>query len=572
LSNTITTPVHPETTTATFAIEPCIWSLVMALLCLSLIYWHGPELSNDAYQYLSIANNIREHGQIATSIVYFDAERNSATVPAPETTAPPGYPFAITLLSLLGVEPITAGWITSLVSVTLVIPLLWWGAVLLGATTLMKRWALAIWLVNSNVVLYGSGVSSDAMFTCIVLAGVLLLVFGESKTDRATYIVPMGMFLLGLSYWVRYAGVFMVFGASCYSVWRLIWQREHRKLWICSVGVSFLVIACNVARNASVAGRIGVQRGGVLNPISSVLHNFVAVWYHLFLGNHRAHFDLPIALVFLCVLVMFALRMVVQRREIERGRATFLFKTPSMQILGAVVIVYCAGIVFAQTYTPLELGSRYFFPVLPIAILMLASFLQPLPIGVIGEIPITALILILVCSYATDNMKQLARTGTVFPHTVLTSYFGEVTSDGSTAMTWVQRSVPPDAVIVATEGQATAYLLKRTTICLASRQYTNQLWTEDSVYKLMRMYKASFLIVYPGLTQANDSDSVQVESEFIHGLLFQKYPCWLSIATRTPHVVVYQFHAGQEKTSGARPTQRNLTFARSELCDTSESQ
>ena len=72
---------------------------MFAMALLSIVYVHskGVRLSNDAYQYLSIAENLRTRGKIATSIVHFDTERARGRLPAPETTFPPGYSLALIL-------------------------------------------------------------------------------------------------------------------------------------------------------------------------------------------------------------------------------------------------------------------------------------------------------------------------------------------------------------------------------------------------------------------------------------------------------------------------------------------
>jgi len=511
----------------------------MVLLCLSFIYARGPGLSNDAYQYLSVAQNIKDHGQIATSIVYFDAERTSRRLPAPETTSPPGYPIAIDLLSLLSIKQETAGWILSLFGVTGVIPLLWWGAGILGATDGTKRVGLAIWLFNSHVIIYGTGISTDAIFTFIVLAGLALLLFVEVEERPSSYLVPLGMLLLGVSYWIRYAGVFVVAGVCVYSVWRLIAKRPRVTLWMASLAGSIVIIACDIARNAYVVGTVGVQRGGIHHPLPFVLRKFAAVWYHLFLGSYRAHFGPTNAVITLCLIVTMLIFLSNHRLAPTPNARKF-----RAEILGIVVVVYSAGIIYAQTYTPLELGPRYFFPLIPILILLMVwAFSRFGPLNsLIAQNLVPLLAIILICAYAIENINDARRTDAIFPHTTLASYFAESTEKGVSASMWVQRNIPARAAIVATEGQATAYLLQRSTICLASREYTNQYWNEDSVHKLMQTYNAAFLIVYPGLPAANDSDSVQQDSEFVHTLLSEKHPGWLALAARGPHVIIYQLH------------------------------
>ena len=88
-------------------LEPCLWVLVMAALGLFSVHSAGVRIYNDSYQYLSVAEVIRTQGKIATSIVFFDTERARGILPAPETTAPPGYPVAIDSLLWAHLSPET---------------------------------------------------------------------------------------------------------------------------------------------------------------------------------------------------------------------------------------------------------------------------------------------------------------------------------------------------------------------------------------------------------------------------------------------------------------------------------
>src|ERR1700745_4044411 len=64
-----------------------LWCVLMATVgVLNLIHDGGPHLWNDSYQYLSVAENLRDHGEAATSLVFFDSERRSGRIPAPITT------------------------------------------------------------------------------------------------------------------------------------------------------------------------------------------------------------------------------------------------------------------------------------------------------------------------------------------------------------------------------------------------------------------------------------------------------------------------------------------------------
>jgi hypothetical protein len=81
--------------------EPVLWVIIAILAFLLSLRLHGPLLSNDSFQYLSEARNLRDGNGLSTSIIHFDIERRSGIIPAPLTTFPPGFAIAIATLSWL---------------------------------------------------------------------------------------------------------------------------------------------------------------------------------------------------------------------------------------------------------------------------------------------------------------------------------------------------------------------------------------------------------------------------------------------------------------------------------------
>ena len=79
--------------------EMLLWGALGLAIAFSMLAFRPAPLSNDSFQYLSVAKNIRQGNGIATDLVYFDTERSHGRIPAPLTTFPPGYPAVIAALS-----------------------------------------------------------------------------------------------------------------------------------------------------------------------------------------------------------------------------------------------------------------------------------------------------------------------------------------------------------------------------------------------------------------------------------------------------------------------------------------
>jgi len=82
-------------------------------------------------------------------------------------------------------------------------------------------------------------------------------------------------------------------------------------------------------------------------------------------------------------------------------------------------------------------------------------------------------------------------------------------------------------VVVATDAQATGYLLKRPTVSLVESEYSVEVWDEQRVHELMRTYDADFVVLYP---RADASlVPVQRESAFLDRVLRGQLPDWLEV-------------------------------------------
>ena len=72
-----------------------VWAwllLAAAAVSVNTVRHSGPIVSDDSFQYLSIAENLADGNGIRTSIVHFDQERSHGEIPAPVTWFPAGYP------------------------------------------------------------------------------------------------------------------------------------------------------------------------------------------------------------------------------------------------------------------------------------------------------------------------------------------------------------------------------------------------------------------------------------------------------------------------------------------------
>jgi hypothetical protein len=80
--------------------EAVLFAVLGATLGLGLNLERPAPLSNDGYQYLSVAASVTKGRGIETPLVHFDSERSEGRIPAPMTTFVPGFPVIVALSSL----------------------------------------------------------------------------------------------------------------------------------------------------------------------------------------------------------------------------------------------------------------------------------------------------------------------------------------------------------------------------------------------------------------------------------------------------------------------------------------
>lgn len=524
-------------------VEVTLWSL-LAIACIAGAFLHNhvrPGLSNDSYQYLSTADNVAKRHSASTSIVYFDVERKHGRIPAPLTTFPIGYPAAVAGLSVLHMPLLEAGWLISALSVISLVPLIWMAANILELNLWTTRLVLAWLLTNTLVLANSTGVCTEPLFTALSFAGLTLLLKQECATDSPTITAYgiCGLVLIGLSHWVRYAGLFFFAGVGLYYLLLVLRERSRRaSARLLCVGIPAVIIGANMGRNAVLAG---TWRGGNTrmshHAVATTLKLLVQSIYRLVPGGGGA-LRLEVGqIVLLAGLVIIGFVVVRYWRVLGSSWRQSCNLLPWL-LIASCVCVYFAGMFYLGMFSDIDLSSRMFFPLLPILLISAGGLLTAITQSnalrrtvVIGAILTSA-------GYILLQLHGLAQSPEMQPDEVVLQRFKGRTKDGKELLSWFQTSVPKDAIVVATYGQATAYALRRMTVGLAESQYSEEVWTESAIRKLMVNYGAKYLIVYPGLDPRIASE--QQESQFIRTLVDGHIPKWLTIAAGNSGVQVFR--------------------------------
>lgn len=514
-------------------------AVVLAIATTRIVLAGGPQFSNDSYQYLSVVENLRDRGSLFTSIVHFDTERASGRVPAPATTFPPGYPLAIWALSWTRLPPEWVGLFFSLVCAIAVLPLMRVAASGVGLRASATRRCLLVWALSAQVALYATSILAEAAFTAASLGAVVLLIRADdARAGKRRPSLALAYLLVALSCWLRYAGLLFVAAFHVHAAFRMRRDRERLASWARSLLLCDAVVGALLARNIA---HTGTWRGGnerqLRNGLGYVLHRLGDAAYELTLGSIQKPVSLAYALFAALAIagVLAALVMVTRSRIDSLGTPTALSLDRARPLLWCVG-VYCAGMCYLGFTTQISLGARMFVPVLPevllVAGLVWSGIRESKESSRAWSLVASSLLAV---GFLGGNLFSLARRPRSPGHRTVADSIALPTRSGVPLSTWMETSIPRDAVVFAVDGQATGYALRRKTVSAIGRKFTTATWGEAEVRQTMSRFGAEFLIVYPQIAATGGLDS-----EFLRRLARRAPPRWLHVAAENPRVLIYR--------------------------------
>src|SRR6266700_3644254 len=526
--------------------EIALWCLLyIAVLAGILYHAGGPGLSDDSYQYLSEAENIDQGHGLTTSIVHFDTERAHGRAPAPLTTFPPGYSLVIAAISRTGLASETAGLLLSAASLILLVPLIACAAAMLELSLMATRIALVLLLGSFAAGLYATAVATESLFTALALAVLVCLLLHE-RAIAGTPAAVAGNLLVGCACWVRYAGLFLFIAVGAYLAWQAFRRRDHRAVTAAACLVlPAALISSLLLRNVILTGSWkGGNTKAVAHPLAAVLKQFGVSTYHLFFGEGvptrlgALQVTLCVGLILLSVLLF----VNVARVRSSSGIHTALGSAfPHAGLLLVYVAVYNAGMLYLGMFSVISFGSRMFYPLLPVYLLLSGVVLTRVQASTRARstpLAWTACAAIIVGSYWGINLENTMAHRSISPDRIVAASFALPSGTGGTLRSWFDANVPLGATVVATNGQATAYALKRKVVSLVGSNFSDQRWGEEELRTLMQQYDAGFLILYPRIDPM--IEPVQQESPFLRALIAGQRPQWLQLAAENSQVMIFR--------------------------------
>ena len=525
------------------------WTVAGAAVILLGFLRGGAGLSNDSFQYLNTAENLVRGRGISTSLVYFDEQRITGRMPAPQTVFPFGYPAAVAALVGLGVPPESAGLLVAACSSTLLVPVfLWAGALLNIRADYLRCGALAL-ILNNAFPTYARAVLSESLFALMALLSLALFLKADAAGRGGAVYRLLGGLMLGLSCWVRYAGLFLVAGALAFHGWRWLRARDREAfLSLLLAGTSVPFVLANLARNLALSGSL---RGGNTKPVvrslTDILKEFSISARYLSLGDGSLR-EWPCLLATAILLAAIAVAgLAILRRSSIRPAPSSRVGPPPTALAVLYVGFYLLGLAYAGRTSVISLSDpRMLYPLLPVAFLLfgVAATRAGRSASPREGRVIRSSILLALGSYCVLHAYGLASPGrSPRPVAVVRGAVDEPIGDARSLAGWLDAHAPPGQTVIAGDGQAFGYFTRRPTVSLVPAAYSSSAWTEGTLRDTAERYRAGYLVLF---AEGSESRAVARESPFVDRLLRGgDLPSWIVPEARNRGVKVFRLEPGR---------------------------
>ena len=496
----------------------------LAALWLSHNTTRAPFVSNDGTQYVDAAEHLRSGKCLCTSVAHFDEQVDFGHLPVPFTHFAPGYPILLAALMAVGIEPESAGHLISALAFLITLGAMWDIGLRLSAGPAALFLVSLLWLSNALALEYAGTVGADSALAAIFCATVALVVRDiQTRGTGRWHPFAVGI-AAAASYWVKYAGLFVVSAAVFYLVFRAWRWREGRLGAAGGIAAAVLFSAPIPIHNILYQGswKGGFQTGRHHTASFAVIETVKALYHLVFGANATARLDAWEAIAGVSLIV--AVVLILRSRHFPPRLVELIWVAVFMAaIAGGVAVVAMQSIANDLL--------RYNFPVYPLLLVTAAVILRPRTrAGAIAFWLLIAATLVI--------QSRSLKTMPVSRPEAMRAILNQQTTTGVSMWQWLNSHVEPDGVIVAADGQALHYVLKRPVVSLIVPEFTDRPTDERGFQSLMKQYRSRYVVVYPD--RSEDAVPEQAAIPFLHHLASGAPPSWLTLAARTENIAVFE--------------------------------
>jgi hypothetical protein len=337
--------------------------------------------------------------------------------------------------------------------------------------------------------------------------------------------------LAGAAYWVRYAALLLLLALIAFVVMQAILARRIQTIartW--PLASACLLMGPLMLRNYLV---VGSWRGGNTKPLFTPVDETAKT---MFLSIHQALFAAPRPLLGIGELILYGgfvvlvWAVVTSKIPLQIG--------PTHRVPGLIIAYTCTCLVllgYIGSTSPVGIAARYFYPLIPVWAVAAALLLQPVWTAP-SKLPRLAAVAVLT-GYIAMNARGVMSTKPVDFHGNLQARLqSSIPNMGGTVQDWINTNIAQDAVVTASCGQPTGYVLGRPVLSLVDKRYTRQEWRDAYVISAMDRFHSHWLILYPQAACAFEQRDWPNLERLAHGYAAPG----LSLAVQTSDVVIFR--------------------------------
>jgi hypothetical protein len=268
------------------------------------------------------------------------------------------------------------------------------------------RFVLLALVVSYIAALQSSKAESESLFALLTIGAVLCLFRCAAQVEASVSKHVelrwrdwlLAGLLIGLAYWVRYAGLFLFATAAVLAAAALyLLSRRHAAKpprWYAAQPIAAIAVAASMIsllfwRNIVYTGSWkGGNTKDVVNPLLGFLKIAIATAYQIFLGtlelDRLGVLEVVFALGALAVGVVVLLKLVPRLRDLRLNSGVRIALTVSVTF----VSVYTAAFLYLGVFSVISFSDKMFYPILPLLLLLIGWMLDGLQHVAPPEIPL----------------------------------------------------------------------------------------------------------------------------------------------------------------------------------------
>lgn len=507
----------------------------------------------DTAQHVSVARNLLSGEGISTGNIYYEEQYAARALPAPQTLWPPGYPALLVLTNLIGVSILDAAFVVAIVAHCSIALLLFALGRHTGVTADVAAWGAFVWLLLAAPATLPLTAFTEPVYTAFSMLAVLTLVKGMARdTERIAYghLILVGA-AAAAAFSIRYVGVALLASLGVYFGGRYLRRPTARRLL---EGLTVGVVAgapCgyllwrNLVLTGSLTGGPAVSQGDT--NLALVLQNMVwsaATSLGVFGEHVLSHLTEAALLLTMLGALAILLKDVAKSPENveERRSQSVLLLAGTYGVLTSLMLFTVA---IDRTHELIQ--WRYFVPLVPFGIWAVGAAwtsyrgkvgIRGRRIG--GAVLIATVALVLVSqSYVYeewDTRFVAAEAARKVQDAAQEAVQGEPLAE------YLSRNSPPDAPVLAPDGQILGALIPNPMLSLPGPYFSSRVWTDAEVARLISSYGVRWVLLIPPLFDAQSfKDS---NRPFFAELAAGRSPPWLKPVQRSGTLELYAVEVG----------------------------